>query len=252
MTTRATGSSIVTKCTNIIDILVEARRPLTFSEIVEATGYVKSSAHRLLAVLLSENLASYDDHTRTYSTGQRIGYWSRVAWLRIDIQKLAEKELEKLCDETGMDVALSVLDNNSILYLRTADTAQLRFAARAGDHAPLHCTAAGKVFLAYMPERKRASFFKNHILESQTEYTICQPELLTQELQQIREQGYGLAIHEELPKVQGIAAPIWDQQQNLTGCLSIWCRSDERDIKKMQQLAPALLAATKRISQQMG
>ncbi len=252
--TRPSGSSIVTKCTKIIDILVEARQPLSFSAIVEASGYVKSSAHRILAVLLSEHLAEYDAQTRTYTLGARIGHWARVAWLRTDIQQLAAIELEKLCDSTGMNVALSVLDNDAILYLRTIDAIQVRFAARAGDHAPLHCTAAGKVFLAYMPERQRAAVLGKPELEGYTQYTIREPAVLTQELQQIRKQGYGVAEQEEFLRVLGIAAPVWNHQQTLSACISLWSLTDQTgqtDMAGMQQHLPALLAAAKRISRQM-
>ena len=63
---RASESSIVAKCAIVVDLLSNARRPLGFKEITEASGLVKSSAHRILSVLLSEDLVEYDPLKKVY------------------------------------------------------------------------------------------------------------------------------------------------------------------------------------------
>ena len=79
---RASESSIVAKCTAVVDLLSNARRPLGFKEITESSGLLKSSAHRILSVLLSEELVEYDQLTKVYRVGPRLNAWSRAIWSR--------------------------------------------------------------------------------------------------------------------------------------------------------------------------
>lgn len=219
---RSTESSIVTKCATVMDILSEARQPLAFSEIVERTGFVKSSCHRILAVLQGEELISYDKPSRTYRTGSRLHQWARSAWRRIDLQQVAAEPMNRLSEATKMNAALSILDGQTILYLRTADYVPVRYAAHSGDHAPLHCTAAGKVFLAFMSENRKQELLESLEYEKFTEFTLTSAEELNRSLWETKANGYGRAVKEEVLQVTGIAAPIFNEQDDVVACMSLW------------------------------
>ncbi|WP_245222876.1 MULTISPECIES: IclR family transcriptional regulator [unclassified Ruegeria] len=219
---RSTDSSIVAKCAMIMDALTHAKRPMGFSDIVARTGLVKSSCHRVLAVLQSERMVEYDKSGRTYKPGSRFQEWARAGFRHPDLQQVVAEPVDRLSEATGLNIALSVLDGDTILYLRTTNNVSVRYAARAGDHAPLHCTAAGKVFLAFMPEKQRNSVLDSAGLEKFTEYTKTNlPELET-DLGVVRNQGYAVVVKEEFLQVMGMSAPIWNDQGKVAACLSVW------------------------------
>lgn len=249
---RSADSSIVTKCARVMDILTHAKRPLVFSEIVAATGFVKSSSHRILAVLQSEQLVAYDKGKRTYEPGPRFREWARAGFHRGDLQQVAAEAMEDLSEATGMNAALSVLDGDSLLYLRTADQVSVRFAARAGDHAPLHCTAAGKVFLAHMSKSRLDAFLATSPLEKFTEFTRIDPESLQAEFPAVLENGYATAIKEEFLQVMGMAAPIWDERKKVAACLSLWTLTADTDPVAMLGKAGRLKKAAAAITGQIG
>lgn len=249
---RSSESSIVTKCAKVMDALSEARHPLAFSDIVAETGFVKSSCHRILAVLQGEGLIEYDKDTRTYRTGPRLHQWSRSAWRRIDLQQVAGSVISRLSEETGMNTALSVLDTDTVLYLRTADQIPVRYASHAGDHAPLHCTAAGKVFLAYLPETRRKAVLASLKFEKFTEFTKTAPEELMHELPGIAVRGYAMAIREESLQVFGLAAPIWNAQDEVTASLSLWTLTEMSTQDELEARAGAVKEAANTISRQIG
>jgi DNA-binding IclR family transcriptional regulator len=249
---KAPSSSIVSKCAKVMDVLSVAKTPMQFSEVVEATGFVKSSCHRILAVLISEGLAEYDTANRTYRTGTRLHQWARSAWRRIDLQKLAGDEMLRLNDVTGLNAALSILDGNSILYLRTEDHVPIRLAARAGDHAPLHCTAAGKVFLAFAPPARRDELLGQITYDKYTEYTLTSRQQVERDLLLTQARGYGTALREEFLQITGMAAPVRDEKGDVIAAVSLW--SLDRDASPEAVIARAgdLLDGVKRISQQIG
>lgn len=249
---KAGESSIVTKCAMVMDVLSHARSPMSFSEIIQKTSLVKSSAHRILAVLDGEELIEYDVRNRTYSTGPRLRDWARHSWRRIDLQKIASDFMHLLSEETGMNTALSVLDGETVLYLRTVDVIQLRYASHAGDHVPLHSTAAGKVFLAHMSEKRRKNTLNGLVLEKFTENTITSTEALSDELDSITQNGFARALGEERLQVTGIAAPIWDAEIKVTACLSLWSQTGHATRDEVIAMSNKLKDTANLISEQLG
>lgn len=249
---RSTESTIVTKCALVMDVLSDARQPLVFSDIVEKTGFVKSSCHRILAVLQGEDLVSYDKATRTYQTGARLHTWARSAWRRIDLQQIAAAGMTGLAEQSGMNVALSVMDADTILYLRTVDMVPVRFASHSGDHAPLHCTAAGKMFLAHLAGARAQAILTTLRLEQFTEFTKTSLDDLTAEFATIRAQGFAQAIGEEVRQITGIAAPIFNAQGDVTAGLSLWAMVEVGSPQRVLDQAPQLLAAAHAISAKLG
>ena len=249
---KAGGSSIVQKCTLVMDVVSNARKPMAFSDIVSKTGFVKSSAHRILAILQTEELIEYDKRARTYQTGQRLHDWARLAWRRADLQDIASNVMHALSEKTGMNTALSILDRQEVLYLRTVDIVQYRFASHAGDHAPLHSTAAGKVFLANMSEEQRNETLQKISFAKLTENTKTTAPEIMGDLQHVQQKGFAIASGEEQFQVTGLAAPIWNADGKVTSCLSIWSLLDHATREEVFAKADELIEATYQISRQLG
>ncbi len=248
---RTSESSIVTKCALVMDTLTRARQPLAFSEIVSETGFVKSSCHRILAVLQGEGLVAYDPVSRTYRSGDRLQAWARAALRRTDLQQAAQDVMSDLCESSRMNVALSILDNDTILYLRTTDFFSVRFASHTGDHAPLHCTAAGKVFLAHMKPARLQATLADLRLEKFTEHTKTSLEPLLAEFPSIRENGFAVARGEETLQVTGVAAPIWNEQGQLAACLSLWSVLDKASQEEVIAQSATVIASASEIAKRL-
>lgn len=219
-------SSIVTKCANMVDILALSQRPLSFSDLADRSGLVKSSAHRILAVLINERLASYDEDTKTYSLGPRSLTWAKSFLRRSNLSNIADRYFDEFCQRNGMNGALSIRDRGDVLYLRTYDPVPVISASLAGDRAPLHCTAAGKVFLAHLPEAKKTELLANIDYQSFTEFTIKDRQSLNKELLKVHAAGYGTAMQEEVFQVLGIAAPIMGENNEVLAAVSLWTQID--------------------------
>lgn len=245
-------SSIVSKCATILDVLAEGRRPLTFTEIVEKTGFVKSSAHRVLTVMQGEGLVEKDTTLKAYGLGPKLAYWAQTAWQKTDLQEAAGPELEAFCEKCGFNLALSIRDADKVLYLRTLNSMRVRYASRAGDRAPLHCTAAGKVLLAHMNEGPRERLLDELTFERFTENSITSSETLRRELKLTRLRGYGTSDREEFLQVVGVAAPIFDSDKSVLAVVSVWSLVEQAELGRLERLVPDLLEMTRRVSSQMG
>ena len=61
-----------------------------------------------------------------------------------------------------------------------------------GKRTPLHCTALGKVLLAYMSEKERKKILEDKGLPRLTEKTITDKKKLEKELGEVKEQNFAL------------------------------------------------------------
>jgi DNA-binding IclR family transcriptional regulator len=180
--------------------------------------------------------------------GPRITSWARAAWRRNDLQQIASVELEALGETSNMNATLSIRDNDNILYLGTFDVVPVRYAASAGERAPLYCTAAGKVFLAFMQEDRRVELVKRIKYERFTEYTIRNSDALFADLKVVRKRGYSLSIQEEFFQVMGIAAPIWNANKEVVAAISLWTLTEKTSVEKIRKQATTLIRIANKIS----
>src|SRR5258708_9085724 len=91
-------------------------------------------------------------------------------------------------------------------------------AAAAGGRAPLHCTAVGKVLLAYQPR----DYVKEAIGRGLTAYTpktITKREAVLAMLDEVRLRGHAIDDEESESGLRGIAAPGPSHDGGVTAAL---------------------------------
>lgn len=249
---RELQSSIVDKCAKVLDLLAKSQNSINFTDIVSATQFTKSSTHRILTVLLGEQMLGYDDQTKTYHLGPRLVNWARAAWQKTDLQQISDAELIELRERTGMNVAVSIQSGDAVLFIRTMDSHSVRYAAKIGEESPLHCTAAGKLFLAFSQKGGTNPVAATEQLEKFTEFTITSADRLQAELAMVRDNGFATCDREEFLQVSGIAAPIFDYQSRIIAALSLWAPTKLASIDELKTKIPLLTEAAHAISARFG
>jgi DNA-binding IclR family transcriptional regulator len=249
---RELQSSIVEKSVRLVDVLAQAPGKLSQSEIIEASGLSKSSVYRIMSILVGQGLVQFDKIDKQYSAGPKLISWARSAWQKIDLNVIEDQDLIKLSQETGLNVAVSVLSESTVTFIRTRIPKPYKFAVKIGGQSELHCTAAGKVFLAYMTDPEQSAFFKAAKLEKFTENTITDEDILRDELMVIRQQGYAFSNREEFWQVRGIAAPILDYDDRIMAAISLWSPAHHVSAEGLVALAPKLMDVAAEISARFG
>lgn len=245
-------SSIISKSVQLLDILAVSTNSLSYTELVAATGFSKSSTHRILSILVNEGLVEFSESEKSYSVGPKLITWARAAWQKTDINLIKDIDLIKLRDESGMNVAVSVLVENAVLFIRTVDKQSVRYAPKVGQQSPLHCTAAGKVFLAFGDPVERERLLSEIEYEKFTDRTIATRAALQKELVGVREKGFASVKGEEMLQISGIAVPVTDYQARVVAAISLWAPSKLATIEELIATAPALMDFGKGISARFG
>ena len=218
------------------------------SEIAQATDLHKATAHRIIMTLLNSGFLERTSDGDKFRLGLRMVGLGLGALRRLDIRRAAQPYMQKLVDDLEEICTLGVFDHGQVLYVEVVNSNHsLTIAARVGRHLPAHCTASGKVLLAFLAPDVVDPVLSAP-LEAYTEKTITSPDRLREELDVIRQRGYAIADEELEVGIWAISAPIRDIDRNVVAALSIPFPVNRLDPERVPQIAQAVLEAANAVS----
>lgn len=191
------------------------------AEVARELGVHRSTALRLLGTLERHALVERDPRTAKYRLGRRLPQLASVVTGEFDLRYVARPVCEALAAATGETVTLDVLDGDEIVPIEQS-TASTAFVSVnwLGRRTPVHCTASGKVILAFAPDSLRQRLLAR-LLESRTPRTIVDRVELASQLDAAREQGFARTFEELELGLDAIAAPVWSAGGSVVAALDV-------------------------------
>jgi IclR family acetate operon transcriptional repressor len=180
------------------------------AEVARELGVHRSTALRLLATLDRHGLVERDARTSKYRLGRRLVQLASSVRGEVDLRQVARPVCETLARSLGETVTLDILDGDEIVPVEQASGSTSVVSVNwLGTRSPVHCTASGKVILAFAPDDVRARLLQRP-LERRTARTIVDRPELEAQLAQIREAGFARTFEELEVGLNAIAAPVRD------------------------------------------
>ncbi|CAB1055442.1 Transcriptional regulator, IclR family [Olavius sp. associated proteobacterium Delta 1] len=209
----------------ILDILGKSPQGISIKKLSAKTGLPKGTAHRFLSSLAYFDYVRQNSMTKNYHLGFKLVELGNRLLDQIDLRTEAHPFLVELAERTKETVHMVILDHHEALYVDKVESSEpaggLRMASVIGARIPTHCSAVGKVMLAFLPEERLVAIVKDKGLPRRTENTITDIEELKQHLQLVRKQGYALDDEENEKGVKCLGAPIRDQNGKVETAISI-------------------------------
>jgi len=225
---------------------------LTLTEIAERVEIHKSTAHRLLATLEARRFVHRDKASGLYRPGVQLVELASLVLRDMDLQRWAEPYLQSLSAECGEAVDLAALDGNAVVYLQVIDSPKrIKIAAAVGQRLPVHCTATGKAFLAFLPPGQVTEILGGDLRRYTSNTVVGIPDL-RRELQLTRQRGYAMSEEEFEPDINALAAPVLDAHGFPVAVVAVVGPSFRLTRERMLSLGPALLATTQAIAREAG
>lgn len=199
----------VERAVDVLEALAGYDEPLTLGQLAARIRAPKSTTFNILRTLVRRRLLEVDAATRTYRLGLGLAELARAVREGRNLSSIARPYLERLSRTTQEAVFLSALEGNEIVFLDKIDSPQpIRYIARVGTRRPLHCTAAGKLALAWQPGARVDAYIAEVGLPRYTANTITTAKGLREELATIRRRGHAVSNGEFLPDLMGLAVPV--------------------------------------------
>lgn len=198
---------------------------LTFTALNEGSGIPQGSAHRIVKELVDLRVLDYDPQRKTYRGGLMLASIGAQVLSHYDLRKASRQSLESLHSELGNVVTLGIRDGLTGIYIDKIEAAGmgLRLHSEIGKTFPLHCTAMGKVLLAFDDEKYQRQIMKTK-LQALTPKTITDPAQLKAALTEIAKCGYAIDDEEITRGLICTAAPIFGVDGTVAGALSYTCQ----------------------------
>ncbi len=223
------------------------------SELSRELGLHKSTVSRLLTTLERQGLVARNPQTGTYRLGLALIVLAAQVVEHMDLREIARPHLRELSERCQETVNLAILHEGQVMDLEqfAPPVRSLKNIGWVGRRMPPHCTAAGKVLLAHLPQDRLERFLQAR-LERLTPRTITDPERLREELKRVRAQGYAVAEEELEDGLNALAAPIYDHTGAVNAAVSLAGPAFRLPPAVFPQLAALLLETCARISAEMG
>ncbi|MBP2471219.1 DNA-binding IclR family transcriptional regulator [Crossiella equi] len=222
-------------------VLLQQEGPLRVADAAERLGVARSTAHRLLAMLVYRDFA-VQRPDRSYAAGPVFTH-PTTAEPAGELRRLALPELHDLVGRTGETASLQVLAGNQVRFVATVEgTHVLRVGDREGRLLPAHLASGGRAILATRSPAEVAELLADNDIDLGA---------LRRDLIRTRLRGYGLNQQETESGVSALGAAVLDAAGRAVGALCLAAPTARFTAGRVEEWAPLLKAAVNRLAAQL-
>jgi IclR family acetate operon transcriptional repressor len=245
--TSPTGTQAVDRAAGLLREIVDSPTAMTFSELAAATGLAKSTTSRLLFALERHSLVRRDQHGG-YAPGAVFVRYAGKHGRESDLIEVSQPYLESLGERTGETVNLGVARRGRVEQIAQVDSRYVLGGTNwVGRPVPLHCSAQGKVLLAYgtaeLPPGR---------LERLTAHTITNRHRLKAELEDVRRRSFAITTEELESSLIAVATPVYKEGGDVIAALSVSGPTSRLDAARIAELALACVDEGNALSLSLG
>ncbi|MGB5200902.1 MAG: IclR family transcriptional regulator [Sedimenticolaceae bacterium] len=244
MTTERHGHPTILRGLIVLEKVVQSRRPISATELLEELDLPKPTLNRILQQLEEEGLLQRDPVNRRYMPGPRSREMAFDIMSNRAIGAPRHAILRTLSEEIGETCNCTMLDGDHTVYFdRVEANWPFRIQLPVGSQLPLHCTASGKLFLAYMKPRLSQRLIHAAPLKRFTDRTITDTELLMDELKRIKADGIGVDNEEFMTGMVAIAVPVFNAANEICFTIAAHAPTVRKPLEALRQYIPSLRQA---------
>lgn len=237
----AMGTQAVDRAAAVLTSVLASTEPVSFAELVTVTGLPKSTLSRLTTSLERNGLLQRTA-TGAWQPGTAITDYALSVRPEDDLARIAQPFLDELGAATRETVNLAIPVAGEVRQIAQVDSTYMLGAVNWLDRpVPFHCSALGRVFLAYgtpMPSGRLARL---------TDRTITSRAELARALDAVRRAGVAVVDSELEPGLVAVAAPIRSGDETVVAAVAVSGPS----VRLTAQVLPALTRAVRATADQI-
>ncbi len=242
------GTTAIDRGAELLVRVLDADQPVGLTELASASGIPKSTASRLVSALERQGLVQQDGERGRLRPGPAILRVAERGLLERSLVELARPALDALSQASGETINLAVPGPRGVEHVAEVEGRHFLGAGQwVGRTVDYHCTAVGKIFMAYgrvsVPTRPPASL---------TPHTITDPIGLRAALESVRREGFAEAIDELEIGLAAIAAPVRGGIGQVVAALSISGPTTRMTTERIAELRPILIKEAADLSRRLG
>ncbi|MDR6998915.1 IclR family transcriptional regulator [Neobacillus niacini] len=225
----------------------EAAKWLSITEISKECDLPVSTIHRLLQSMKKYGLIQQDPNSKHYTLGNKWLEYGLQLYDSFDFVGQIRPEMERLMNEVGESIYYNKPFGLESLVVERIDcpTNPIRIYDQLGNRIPMHIGAANKAMLAFMPHDEALRIVGSLV-------AVAEQEVFLEKLQAVKLQGYGISHGEKTKGTSAVAAPIFNQMNELIGAISIGYVNFQVSEDREKLLIDKIVEYGRRISAKLG
>lgn len=236
-----TGTQAVDRSSALLIHIMEASTPPLLSQLAIFHQLPKSTTSRILSALERQGFIERD-RAGAFLPGPVLIRFARLRNREMDLAGRMHSVLELLAQKTGETTNLAIAGNGSVELIDQVDGRYLLGATNwVGMSVPYHCSALGKIFLAYGVVK-----IPNGRLERRASRSITNRVGLLEELEQVRRNGFAIIKDELEEGLVAVAAPVRESDGTVVGAISISGPSPRMSDAQLKTLGQLLISEISR------
>ncbi|NOZ72763.1 MAG: IclR family transcriptional regulator [Chloroflexi bacterium] len=246
------GVQAVTRALSLLNLFSDNQPEWTLAELTAAAELNRTTVYRLLTALESFDMVKRDRETDRYRLGSGIIALAGRALRANPVRTLSRPELEKLAAISGETATLEVLSGDKILVLdEVLGKGVIQSSPSVGTFWPAFATSTGNAIMAFLPPAELDAILQAPLPQI-TAKTITSPQILRQQLAQIRRQGYAVVSEALELGFVAVGAPLRNADGYPVAAISLGGPTIRLTEAYLPELGALLRDAAARISQQLG
>jgi DNA-binding IclR family transcriptional regulator len=232
--------------TRLLAALAAARKPMSLTELAKAADMSRSKARRYLVSYLRTGFVEQDESGARYDLSAFAIHLGLSALDRRDLFRTAKKHMRALREKLQVVAALVIWTEFGprVLHFEEGDTGVVRLMSQLGGTLSLARTAAGRVFVAWLPDSVTAPFLEREGDKVPPDFADI--------LEEVRKQKLARLIGYPAKGICIMAAPIFEYGNQVVGSLVIMGAREHFDSGWSGVPAQELRAAAQQVSYAMG
>jgi DNA-binding IclR family transcriptional regulator len=220
----------------ILEVLGDARGPMSVTELHTRTGYPRSSLHQLLHTMIAMGWIEATNEGAMVGIGSRALLVGTAYLDRDPALPHGIRTLELIREDTGYTCHYARLEGSSVIYLATREAiAPARATSRVGRQLPAHATSLGKALLAELTATEVSLELPSDPLPSLTQNTVTTHAALAAELEKTRQRGYALEREQNTLGLGciGVAVPYRIPATDAISCSIPIARCTDKEVARV-------------------
>lgn len=252
-TSRQTPIKSASRVLDVIEYIINASKPPTFTVLRQTLQIPKSSLSYLLQDLIDRNYLYFDSEMKVYFPGIKLIQIGAACINNADLSREIRLETKKLSEQLDATTHAAILDGRFVVYIaKCPGPKDLSAVTSIGFKIPAHATAVGKILLSQLSEAELTSRLAQIELERYTEYTLTVWDELLADLRLSAQRGYAMDHQEIIPGGLCIAAPIYDKTKHAIAALSVTIPALRVDEPFLNRIIDAVCQGAEHVSIRLG
>lgn len=220
---KSTSNQSLARALSILDLFSDKNYSWGIRDIARVLNSNPATIYRSVKTMHEAGYLEKDLNTNRYLLSPKFLMMAEIYNRHNPIQVVAQNIFEIYSQKFLHNFYLGKLFNDKIMYIVIMEgKGPVKISATQGLSIDLYCSALGKALLARQEDQYIEDYLNSIELKAFTEKTITDPQLLWEEINNIRKTGYALNHGERYDTVGAISMPLnlKNQKSDMAVCMA--------------------------------